>query len=155
MEIVQLEEHTFNTLCMYGSCECVYVLRSDTAFQVDCSCKKSMCPTSSFTGSKKKQVWPFWAASAIKTAIEIFPFLFQFYFILFFFLLVEEVEFDESERCWSRGNVGCALPLSQLPIIRALSHKTLPQGRGKRVETHFGQTACENTRMLLIAGFDF
>lgn len=36
---------------------------------------------------KKKQVWPFWAASAIKTAIEIFPFLFQFYFILFFFFV--------------------------------------------------------------------
>lgn len=30
-------------------------------------------------------VWPFWAASAIKTAIEIFPFLFWFYFIVFTF----------------------------------------------------------------------
>lgn len=115
--------------------------------------KNQECPTSSFVGRDLSLALLSWFS--YWNCYRSIPFL-LILFLCLNFLLVEEVELDGSERCWSRGKVGCALPLSQSPTIRRRSYETSPQGRGKRVETCFGQIGYEtSTRTLVVAVFHF
>lgn len=78
--------------------------------------------------------WPFWASSAIKTAIEVFPFLFWFYFILFFFCWLRRLNLMNQRAVEAEGmwDVLCHCYSCQSLEACLIKARSKERGRGLR-----------------------
>lgn len=98
-------------------------------------------------------VWPFWAASAIKTAVEIFPFLFQFYFLLFFFCWLRRLNLMNQRGVEAEGMWDVLCHSHSCQSLGPCPIKPHPKEGGRGLRHTFDKLDVGQT--LLIAGFNF